>query len=72
MKKTKPSTDQERHLITREQVEGIVLQLSDHPGSVYFRKMLTASDLQKFEIWLPKGYCNDCALCRTRSEVTRS
>jgi hypothetical protein len=67
MNKTKPSTDQERHMITREQVEDIVRRLSDHPGSDPFRKMLATSDLQEFEIWLPKGYCNDCALCRPRS-----
>jgi hypothetical protein len=65
--KIKPSTDQAHHMITRVQVEDIVRQLGDHSGSVAFRTMLATSDLQEFEIWLPKGYCNDCALCRARS-----
>lgn len=67
MKKTRPSTDQERHMMTREQVEDVARRLSDHPAGAAFRKMLSASDQQAFEIWLPKGYCNDCTLCRPRS-----
>jgi hypothetical protein len=67
MKKSKPSPDQEHHMVMREQVEALARGLSDHPTGRAFREMLTASDQQVFEIWLPKGYCNDCALCKPRS-----
>jgi hypothetical protein len=67
MKKTKPSPDQARHLITRTQVETLARGLSDHPAGETFSKTLTSSNQQAFEIWLPAGYCNDCALCKPRS-----
>jgi hypothetical protein len=67
MNKTKPSADQGRHMITREQVAKLVHGLGDHPGGLAFRELLASSSESQFEIWLPKGYCNDCVICRPRS-----
>lgn len=67
MKKTKPAPDQECHEITRAGVEYLAQQRSDHQAGVAFRELLTTSDQQTFEIWVPKGYCSDWPRCRPRS-----
>ena len=55
-KKTKPASDQVRYVATRTEVEELARQLGDHPTGVTFREMLTSSNQQEFELWLPKNF----------------